>query len=139
MSLYLLDTDHVSLYQMGHPRVIHQLMAHIQDQLAITVITVEEQLSGWQRALRQARDDSRRAEVYRRMALAVENLSGWLVLPFPLSAMTRHADLLRQRLNVSSNDLKIAAIALEMGARVVTRNTRDFSRVAGLVCEDWAV
>jgi tRNA(fMet)-specific endonuclease VapC len=139
MSLYLLDTDHVSLYQMGHPRVIQQIMSHLQDVLAICVITVEEQLSGWQRALRQARDDSRRAEVYRRMALAVENLSGWVVFPFPLSAMTRHVDLMRQRLNVSSNDLKIAAIALEMGARVVTRNLRDFARVPGLVCEDWSI
>ncbi|MGH7223651.1 MAG: type II toxin-antitoxin system VapC family toxin, partial [Gemmataceae bacterium] len=51
MSLYLLDTDHVSLYQMGHPRVLQQILGHIQDQLAITVISVEEQLSGWQRAL----------------------------------------------------------------------------------------
>ena len=139
MSLYLLDTDHVSLYQMGHPRVLQQILGHIQDQLAIAVITVEEQLSGWQRALRQARDDSRRVEVYRRMALAIENLSGWSVFPFPLSAMTRHADLLRQRLNVSSNDLKIAAVALEMSAIVVTRNARDFGRVAGLVYEDWSV
>ncbi|HTU19586.1 MAG TPA: type II toxin-antitoxin system VapC family toxin [Gemmataceae bacterium] len=139
MSLYLLDTDHVSLYQMGHPRIVQQILGHLQDQLAITVITVEEQLSGWQRSLRQARDNSRRAEVYRRMALAIEHLSGWSVIPFPLSALTRHADLLRQRLNVSSNDLKIAAIALEMSATVVTRNTRDFGRVAGLVYEDWSV
>jgi tRNA(fMet)-specific endonuclease VapC len=139
MSLYVLDTDHVSLYQMGQPSVIQRIMGHIQDRLAVTVITVEEQLGGWQRALRQGRDDSRRAEIYRRMALAVENLSGWLVLPFPLSAMTRHADLLRQRLNVSSNDLKIAAIALENGGTVVTRNARDFGRVAGLVYEDWSV
>lgn len=138
MSLYLLDTDHVSLYQMGHPRVLQQILLHLQDRLAITVITVEEQLSGWQRALRQARDDSRRAEVYRRMALAIENLSGWSVCPFTLPAMTRHADLLRQRLNVSSNDLKIAAISLEMGATVVTRNARDFGRVPGLVYEDWS-
>jgi tRNA(fMet)-specific endonuclease VapC len=139
MSLYLLDTDHVSLYQMGYPRIVQHILGHLQDQLAITVITVEEQLSGWQRSLRQARDDSRRAEVYRRMALAIEHLSGWSVFPFPLSAVTRHADLLRQRLNVSSNDLKIAAIALEMSATVVTRNTRDFGRVAGLVYEDWSV
>jgi tRNA(fMet)-specific endonuclease VapC len=139
MSLYLLDTDHVSLYQMGHPRVLQQIMSHMQHSLAVTVITVEEQLGGWQRALRQARDDSRRAEVYRRMALAIENLSGWRVFPFSMSAMTRHADLMRQRLNVGSNDLKIAAIALEISARVVTRNVRDFGRIAGLLYEDWSV
>jgi tRNA(fMet)-specific endonuclease VapC len=46
MSLYLLDTDHVSLYQMGHPRILQQILSRLHDQLAITVITVEEQLSG---------------------------------------------------------------------------------------------
>jgi len=47
MSLYLLDTDHLSLYQMGHPRVLRQILGHIHDQVAVSVITVEEQLSGW--------------------------------------------------------------------------------------------
>jgi tRNA(fMet)-specific endonuclease VapC len=47
--------------------------------------------------------------------------------------------LLRQRLNVGSNDLKIAAIAIDIGAAVLTRNLRDFRRVSGLVCEDWSV
>jgi tRNA(fMet)-specific endonuclease VapC len=139
VSLYLLDTDHLSLYQTGHPRVIQNVMLHAGDRLTIRVISVEEQLGGWQRALRQARDDARRADVYRRMAFAVEDLAGWTVLPFTLAAMTRQADLVRQRLNVGSNDLKIAATALETGARVVTRNLRDFGRVSGLVCEDWSV
>ncbi len=139
MSLYLFDTDHLSLYQAGHPRVLQNLMRHLQDQLAITVITVEEQLSGWQTALRKARDDIRRAEIYRRMALALEGLSGWTVLPFSLPAMARHTHFLRQHLSVGSNDLKIAAIALENGGIVVTRNVRDFARIPGLIWEDWSV
>jgi tRNA(fMet)-specific endonuclease VapC len=52
---------------------------------------------------------------------------------------SRHRDLLRRRLNVAGNDLRIAAIALETGAGVVTRNLRDFNRVAGLQCEDWSI
>jgi tRNA(fMet)-specific endonuclease VapC len=138
VTLYLFDTDQMSLYQTGHPRVLTNVVRHLADQLAVSVITVEEQLTGWQQALRSARDDPRRADVYQRMALTVENLAGWSILPFSLAAMSRHTGLVRQRLNVGSNDLKIAAIAMELQAVVVTRNLRDFGRVSGVVCEDWA-
>lgn len=82
MKLYLVDTDHLSLYQTGHPQVVKNILLQLTDRLAISVISIEEQLSGWQRALHQAQDDTRRAEVYRRMALTVESWSGCLVLPF---------------------------------------------------------
>ncbi|HYT91900.1 MAG TPA: type II toxin-antitoxin system VapC family toxin [Gemmataceae bacterium] len=136
MSLFLLDTDHLTLYQMGYPPVLQNVARHLADQLAISVITVEEQLTGWQRALHQAKDDARREQVYCRMALTVEALSGWRVLPLSQAALSRHATLVRQRLNVGSNDLKIAASALENNAIVVTRNLRDFGRVSGLLCQD---
>jgi tRNA(fMet)-specific endonuclease VapC len=139
VSLFLLDTDHLTLYQMGHPQLLQNVVLHLTDQLAISVITVEEQLTGWQRALHQAKDDSRREQIYRRMALTVEALSGWHILPLTQAALGRHAILIRQRLNVGSNDLKIAASALESNAIVVTRNLRDFGRVSGLLCQDWTV
>jgi tRNA(fMet)-specific endonuclease VapC len=139
VSLFLLDTDHLSLYQMGHPQLLRTIALHLTDQLAISVISVEEQLTGWQRALHQAKDDVRREKIYQRMAHTVEDLSGWFVLPLSRVALKQHALLIRQRLNVGSNDLKIAASALENNAIVVTRNRRDFGRVLGLVCEDWTV
>jgi tRNA(fMet)-specific endonuclease VapC len=139
MSLYVFDTDHLSLYQAGHVRVLQNLMRHVHDELSVAVISVEEQLSGWQTALRKARDGARRSEVYRRMAHSIEGLAGWRVLPFSMSAMARHSSLLRQHLNIGSNDLKIAAIAMERGGTVVTRNARDFARIRGLRWEDWSV
>ena len=50
----------------------------------------------------------------------------------------RFETLKAMRLNVGANDLRIAAIALENDATVVTRNTRDFERVPGLRIENWA-
>jgi tRNA(fMet)-specific endonuclease VapC len=41
-------------------------------------------------------------------------------------------------LNVRKMDLRIAAIVLEAGGTLVSRNLRDFRRVPNLVVEDWA-
>jgi tRNA(fMet)-specific endonuclease VapC len=44
-----------------------------------------------------------------------------------------------QKLNIAKMDLRIAAIALEQQACLVTRNLRDFSRVPDLIIEDWSL
>ncbi len=41
-------------------------------------------------------------------------------------------------LNVRKMDLRIAAVVLEYGGVLVTRNVRDFQRVPGLPIEDWS-
>lgn len=38
---------------------------------------------------------------------------------------------------IGANDLLIAAHALALGLTLVTHNTREFSRIAGLQVEDW--
>lgn len=45
--------------------------------------------------------------------------------------------LTRQGKSIGPNDLMIAAIALANDLTLVTHNTREFSRVPGLVLEDW--
>ncbi len=47
MSLYVLDTDTLSLLQEGNAAVVALVAACAAEDLAISVITVEEQLSGW--------------------------------------------------------------------------------------------
>lgn len=46
-------------------------------------------------------------------------------------------DLEARGQRISANDLLIAATALAHDATLVTRNTGEFSRVAGLKIEDW--
>ena len=60
-------------------------------------------------------------------------------LSFPVPAIHRFNALVKLKLNVGKMDLRIAAIALEHGATVVTRNVRDFGRVPNLTIEDWTV
>ncbi len=47
------------------------------------------------------------------------------------------ASLKRAGLVIGGNDLLIAAHALSSGAVLVTNNQREFSRISGLVCENW--
>lgn len=44
MSLRVLDTDHVSLFQQRHPLVTQRVNAVTPEEIAITIITAEEQL-----------------------------------------------------------------------------------------------
>ena len=47
------------------------------------------------------------------------------------------ADLEARGAVIGGNDLWIAATALAHGATLVTNNTEEFSRVPGLLLEDW--
>ncbi|MBN1946529.1 MAG: type II toxin-antitoxin system VapC family toxin [Bradymonadales bacterium] len=49
------------------------------------------------------------------------------------------ATLDRQGTPIGPNDLLIAAIAFANGLTLLTHNTKEFSRVNGLVIEDWEV
>ncbi len=47
MSLYVLDTDILTLYQQGHRSVVRHVHEHPFPELATTIISVEEELPGW--------------------------------------------------------------------------------------------
>ncbi len=108
-------------------------------ELAISVMTVDEQLTGWYTLTRQARRPEEIARAYAHLGEAVVRLARWRILPYTESAIARVAQLKALRLNVRLMDLRIAAIALENRAMVATRNRRDFDRVPGLSVEDWSV
>lgn len=138
MSLYILDTDIVSLYQHDHPAVTANVQRHPLSELAITVLTVEEQLSGWYNELRKAKKPPALAAVYQRMAQTVQFLGQIPILTFSESAIARYEELKRMKLNIKKTDLRIAAIVLEHNAVLVTRNVRDFGKIPGLQNEDWS-
>ena len=141
MSLYVLDTDTLSLLQRNHPVVRQHVDAVAPTDLAVTIITVEEQLTGWYTALRRAsptRPDHL-AHVYQNLTDTVQSVAALPILSFTEAAVNRYFALQALKLNVGKMDLRIGAIALEHGAIVVTRNLRDFQRIPNLTAEDWSV
>src|SRR4051812_2164116 len=113
MSLFVLDTDILSLYYRGHPIVASKVDARSPAELAISILTVDEQLTGWYTLTRQARRPEEIARAYAHLGEAVVRLGRWRILSYTESAIARVAQLKALRLNVRLMDLRIAAVALE--------------------------
>jgi tRNA(fMet)-specific endonuclease VapC len=137
--MYVLDTDILSLHQRGHPVVAGHVAAHAPKDVTVTVISVEEQISGWYSLLRSTTRRDRLAIAYQSLADSIPFLAQFTIHGFPESAQLRFDQLAKLKLGVRKMDLRIAAIALEHGAVVATRNLRDFQRVPGLIVQDWTV
>jgi tRNA(fMet)-specific endonuclease VapC len=134
---YVLDTDTLTHLTRGHVVLMRKVYSCPVHDLSTTVITVEEQLSGWYDQLRKAKSDVHLADAYRRLQENTVFLGRINILPFTEQSIARWRQLKQAKLNVRAMDLKIAAIALDLKMIVVSRNTADFERVPGLVTENW--
>lgn len=137
MTLYVLDTDHLSLYQRGAEPLATRLLQHPPNELAITIITVEEQLRGRLAQVKKATTAARLAEAYHWLHETFDQLSRLPVLDFNDSAAIMYDNLRSQKLRIGTQDLRIAAVTLSRGDVLLTRNTQDFGRVPGLQLDDW--
>jgi tRNA(fMet)-specific endonuclease VapC len=77
----------------------------------------------------------------RRVAMVVQTLSPFRSLAFDDDAAAVYARLRHELETIGAvigpYDLQIAAISLLHGATLVTTNTVEFTRVSGLLVEDW--
>lgn len=46
MKLFILDTDHYSLFERGHPQIIARFLTIPSHEIGITIITTEEKMRG---------------------------------------------------------------------------------------------
>jgi tRNA(fMet)-specific endonuclease VapC len=140
MSLFLLDTDLLSLLEQGHPLVLQHVNSHPVSDIALSAISIQEQMQGFLASSSRARNRQQIGHAFD--MLVARLLPAWNrfeVLSFPETAILRIEQLRSQRLNVGLMDLRIAAVALENNLTVVTRNQRDFGRIPGLATADWSV
>ena len=136
--MFILDTDHFSLHVRGHAGISSRIVARTPAEVAISVVTVEEALTGWYSVLRQAKEIRREIHAYAGLFQMVQAIKKLEVIPFSPNAVQRFHDLRKQHRRLGRMDLAIAAIALEFGATLVTRNLVDFEQIPGLQIEDWS-
>ena len=139
MSLWVLDTDHVSLLQRGNPLVSQRLEAVNPEEIAVTIITVEEQFGGRLHVIRQGSSRYEIVLAYHRLMTTLNYFGTVNVLDFDEDAYNCYTDLVRQKIRIGTKDLRIAAVVMSKDAILVTRNRRDFERVPGLRFEDWTI
>ena len=103
MTRFILDTDTLSLFRRGDVGIMNRLQVAQPEEIAITVISVEEQLAGWYDQIRRITVSAQRAIAYQRLAETVPFLATFRILNFTEEAMQRYEILRGQRLNVGAN------------------------------------
>jgi tRNA(fMet)-specific endonuclease VapC len=105
--------------------------------LAFCIVSFHEQALGCNAYIAQARTSSDTVRGYEMFHRVLSAIAAAVVLPFDRNAAAVFDGLVKARVRIATMDLRIAAIALRQQLTLLTRNTRDFSEVPGLVIEDW--
>lgn len=129
---YLLDTDICIYIINARPkRVLDRFRKHSVGDLGISTITASELAFGVAKS-----GSAKNRAALEGFMLPLE------VAQYDLKAALIYgeirADLERSGTIIGPLDTLIAAHALSLGATLVTNNEKEFRRVAGLRCENWA-
>jgi len=137
--LWVLDTDHITLFENQHPVVIQRVMETDPDEITVTIITVEEQMKGWLNAIQQSSQSNRLIWGYKGLQDGLKFFQTIQVLDFDQDAYNCYIELVRQKVRIGTRDLRIAATVISKNGILVTRNRQDFERIPGLRFEDWSI
>jgi tRNA(fMet)-specific endonuclease VapC len=103
----------------------------------VPVICVEEQCKGWLAKIHRAREVHQQIPGYEQLINLFRFLADWEIVSFQAAAADTFNDFRKQKVRIGSQDLKIAAIALNHHALLLSANLRDFRQVPGLRVENW--
>jgi tRNA(fMet)-specific endonuclease VapC len=137
MSLYILDTDTVTFQQAGREILVHHLRSVSAESVCTTVVTLYEQLRGRLAMINRAQTNPALIQAYEQLQKTVKYFSFVPILPFTSSAADQFETLRAKRVNIGTQDLRIASIVLSVNGILITSNRRDFGKVPGLIIEDW--
>lgn len=140
---YLLDTDHLSILQRQTGKDYNNLSTRMAQyplsDFAVSIVTFHEQMLGCHAYINRDRTLNDIVKGYEMMARLVSDFKVLPLVSFDAGAATTFEQLKSRRLQLAKMDARIAAIALSRGLILLTRNHRDFGKVAGLAIEDWTI
>ena len=139
MIQYLFDTDHLTLFERGHPPLVARVAELPTLSLAVSAISVEEALRGRLGYLGRLLDNSSRQRGYALLVGTVRLLNQLPIVLYDQVSESQYQQLRTLRRRIGTQDLRIAAVALANDLTLLTRNRADFSQVPGLRIEDWSV
>ncbi|HEY6137285.1 MAG TPA: PIN domain-containing protein [Thermoanaerobaculia bacterium] len=127
----VLDTDTLSALSRGNPRVSERTLEYLANfgRLTITAVTVFERLRGYRVAIRDGKPFERQMQAFEAL------VANCIVLPFDQEAARLAADIwsaVARRHRQQLGDILIASIAMSRQLPLVTRNKRDFERLAAI-------
>ena len=131
---YLLDTTVISDFTRGEPAVLARLKATRKGDAAVSTVTVMEVEYGL--LLNPAR--ARKVEPMIRALLTDLEVFAYGPEDATATAAVRAA-LTKRGKPIGPYDLMIAGTALRRGMVMVTSNGAEFTRITGLIVEDWRI
>lgn len=140
--IYLLDTDHVSELQratLSSRRLAERLRQIAPDDYGTTIITFEEQIRGRlaQIAATGTGIGFPIVTLYGLLNATIRFYQNIAIWQYTEAAAQQFEALRNTGIRIGTQDMKIACIALVAEATLLTRNTKDFTKVPNLVLDDW--
>ena len=134
------DTDVLSDILHGVPAVVARARLIVAAEQVVPTVVIEEVIRGRLAMIRQASAGKGKISVpqaYELFDRSFRALSTFRTLPYTDAADKLLEGLRKAKIRVGTNDLRIAAICVDHGATLVTRNARDYAQVPGLTFDVW--
>jgi len=129
----LLDTDILSEFLRGNPKVVENANEYLQeyDNLNVSIITYYEILNGL--LYKDAKKQLSKFEHF----ISLNNVL-YLTLKSAQISATIFASLRKKGIQIGHTDTLIAGIALANDLQLVTNNTNHFTHIPGLIILNWS-
>lgn len=136
--MILLDTDMMTTLHAPPSSVRELVVRRLEaadaagDEVAVSVISFEEQMRGWMAVISRARDAAGQVPAYGHLRRLFDQYHEMHVLDFDAVVAAQFQALRVAHRRANTMDLKIAAVAIAHGAVLLSGNARDFAAISEL-------